>query len=315
MTQTKLSIRQVEIVDAVARHRSVSKAATELHVTQSALSHALGVIETDLGVKLFNRASSGVEPTAFVKPFIARARALRSIIADTTRELASKTTKSMRPLAIQCGFRAGALWVTPALARITAEVPELHININYNVQSFQSNLESGITDIGLASPQQYKARSTFLIEPLGQLTNQLYASPNHPLAKLQAVTVDDLRNYPMVGNLIIAPHADVFEGNPGRLGTYDPVTRSMQCAITINTVGGVIDVLRRSDGVARLPPVLVEEEVAAGYIVQLNDQLIAHIPIDIDIIMRKSALERHEVQLFIKALKEVEQTRNSISRS
>ena len=42
----------VALVDAVARHRSVSKAAEELHVTQSALSHALGVIETDLGVTL-----------------------------------------------------------------------------------------------------------------------------------------------------------------------------------------------------------------------------------------------------------------------
>ncbi|NBU14392.1 MAG: LysR family transcriptional regulator [Alphaproteobacteria bacterium] len=80
MTQPKLSIRQVEIVDAVARHRSVSRAATELHVSQSALSHALGVIENGLGVKLFTRAQSGVEPTAFVQPFIARARALRSVI-------------------------------------------------------------------------------------------------------------------------------------------------------------------------------------------------------------------------------------------
>ncbi|MEI6573622.1 MAG: LysR family transcriptional regulator [Alphaproteobacteria bacterium] len=313
MTQPKLSIRQVEIVEAVARHRSVSKAANELHVTQSALSHALGVIEDGLGVKLFTRAQSGVEPTAYVEPFIARARTLRSVIADTTRELKSKAKQPVRSLTIQCGFRAGVLWVTPALAKVAAQIPELHINISYNVQSIQSDVERGITDIGLASPQQYNATDAFLVEPLGQLTNQLYASPHHPLAKLDVVTLDDLRNYPMVGNLIILPHADIFEGNPGRLGTYDPVTRTMRCAISINTIGGVIDVLRQSDGVACLPPPLVSEAVNAGHIVQLNDELVTHLPIDVNIIARRSALERREVQLFINALKEVEQYRHSNS--
>ena len=310
MTQTKLSIRQVEIVDAVARHRSVSRAATELHVSQSALSHALGVIENGLGVKLFTRAQSGVEPTAFVQPFIARARALRSVIADTTRELESKTKQPLRPLSIQCGFRAGVLWVTPALAKVAAQIPKLHVNINYNVQSIQNDVEQGVTDIGLASPQQYNATDAFFVEPLGQLQNRLYASPDHPLAKREVITVDDLRNYPMVGNLIIPPHADIFEGNPGRLGTYDPVTRTMQCAITINTIDGVLDVLRQSDGVARLPPQLVSEALKAGHIVQLNDELVVHLPIDVNIIARRSALERREIQSFINALKEVERSRH-----
>ena len=150
-----------------------------------------------------------------------------------------------------------------------------------------------------------------MIEPLGYINNRLYASPIHPLAQVEAVTVDDLRNYPMVGNLIIPPHADIFEGNPGRLGTYDPATRTLQCAITINTVGGVIDLLRRSNGVARLPPPLVHEEVAAGIIVPLNDSLITHIPVDVHIIVRKSALERREIKLCIEALKKVEAWRRT----
>ncbi len=305
MASAKLSIRQVEIVEAVARHRSVSKAAAELHVTQSALSHALGVIESDLGVTLFNRAQAGVEPTPFVEPFVARAATLRAIIADTKSELESQTKKTVRPLKIQCGFRAGALWVTPALAALTAEISDFKADLNFNMDSFQSNLESGVVDIGLGTPQEFDTQAEFMIEPLGQLKNRIFASPNHPLTQVAAVTMDDLRQYPMVGNLIVPPHADIFASNPGRLGTYDPATRTMRCAISINTIGGVIDVLRRSDGIARLPPPLVEEDVAAGYIVQLNDELIEHIPIDVHIIVRKSAFERRDVKLCIDALKKV----------
>ena len=315
MSNTKLSLRQVEIVDAVARHRSVSKAAEELHVTQSALSHALGVIETDLGVTLFNRTQAGVEPTAFVGPFVARASTLRAILADTKNELESQTKKTIRPVKIQCGFRAGALWATPAMAVLTKELPDFQADIDFNMQAIDSNLRSGIIDLALAAPQQIEAPNDFMIEPLGRLQNQLFASPTHPLTKIDPVTVDDLRKYPMVGNLIVPPHADFLEGNPGRLGTYDPVARTMQCAITINTIGGVIDVLRRSDGVARLPPPLVHEDIAAGYIVQLNDTLIPHIPIEVRIVMRKATFERREVRLFVEALKKIEGLRTQLRKS
>ncbi len=306
MPQDQLSLRQVEIIDAIARHRSISRAAEELNLTQSALSHAVSTIENQLGVTLFSRQKTGVEPTPFADPFRARAATIRAILADTKRELESQSKKIVKPLSIQCGFRAGARWVTRALAAVTAQIPEFQTEINFNMGSFQNNMESGAVDIGLAGPSQFNATNEFLVEPLGELKNQLFAPPHHPLTKHEAVTIDDLRKFPMVGNLIVPPHADVFEGNPGRLGVYDPITRTMQCAITINTIGGVIDVLRRTDGVARLPPPLVQEDVTAGYIVQLNDHLIAHIPINVHIIARKAALEREEVKLFIEALKNVE---------
>jgi len=313
MTQPKLSIRQVEIVEAVARHRSVSKAANELHVTQSALSHALSVIEGELGVKLFTRAQSGVAPTAFVEPFIARARTLRSVIADTKRELESKTKQPLRPLSIQCGFRSGALWVTPASASVTTQSPDFKAEINFSMKDFWLNLVSGATDIGIASEGEFDVSDDFQVEPLGQFENRFFASPTHPLANAASICIDDLRKYPMVGNFIVPPHADFVEGNPGRLGDYDPSTRTMQCAITINTIGGVIDVLRRSDGVARLPPQLTEEDVEAGFIVQLKDEQIIRKPIQMNLIFRKSALERQDARLFVEALRTVAAWRSKAS--
>ncbi len=57
-------IRQLRYVLAVAEHGSVSRAATELHLSQSALSEALRKLELELGVELFSRGGRGVTPTA-----------------------------------------------------------------------------------------------------------------------------------------------------------------------------------------------------------------------------------------------------------
>jgi DNA-binding transcriptional LysR family regulator len=43
--------------EAVARHRSFTKAAEELHVTQSAVSQRIRALELELGVALFRRAA------------------------------------------------------------------------------------------------------------------------------------------------------------------------------------------------------------------------------------------------------------------
>ena len=46
--------------EAVARRRSFAIAATELHLTASAVSHQISRLESDLGVRLFERSAHGV---------------------------------------------------------------------------------------------------------------------------------------------------------------------------------------------------------------------------------------------------------------
>jgi DNA-binding transcriptional LysR family regulator len=55
--------QQMKSFISVAKHRSISKAAEELHISQQGLSRIIGVIEGELGVKLFTRTSGGVALT------------------------------------------------------------------------------------------------------------------------------------------------------------------------------------------------------------------------------------------------------------
>jgi DNA-binding transcriptional LysR family regulator len=67
-------IRQLRYLLAVVEHGSVSRAAIELHLSQSALSEALRKLEVELGVELLSRGGRGVAPTAAGEALVAAAR-------------------------------------------------------------------------------------------------------------------------------------------------------------------------------------------------------------------------------------------------
>lgn len=63
MAITRTDLAELAVFSAVARHQSFSKAALELGVSASALSHSLKGLETRLGVRLLNRSTRAVVPT------------------------------------------------------------------------------------------------------------------------------------------------------------------------------------------------------------------------------------------------------------
>src|SRR6188508_2076465 len=67
-------IRQLRYFIAVAERGSVSQAAVDLHISQSALSETLRKLETELGVDLLERSSRGVALTSAGDALLAGAR-------------------------------------------------------------------------------------------------------------------------------------------------------------------------------------------------------------------------------------------------
>jgi LysR family transcriptional regulator, transcription activator of glutamate synthase operon len=69
-----VELRQLRYLDAVARHRSFTRAALDLHIAQSALSQQVGRLERELGVELLRRTTRRVEVTEVGELVLARAR-------------------------------------------------------------------------------------------------------------------------------------------------------------------------------------------------------------------------------------------------
>jgi LysR family transcriptional regulator, transcription activator of glutamate synthase operon len=69
-----MELRQLRYLDAVARRRSFTRAALELHIAQSALSQQVARLERELGVELLRRTTRRVEVTEAGQLVLARAR-------------------------------------------------------------------------------------------------------------------------------------------------------------------------------------------------------------------------------------------------
>jgi DNA-binding transcriptional LysR family regulator len=77
-----VELRQLQYLAAVARHRSFTRAADELYVTQPALSQQMRRLEEELGVALLLRLPSGVELTAAGAELVARAEPILARVDD-----------------------------------------------------------------------------------------------------------------------------------------------------------------------------------------------------------------------------------------
>jgi DNA-binding transcriptional LysR family regulator len=61
----RLKLRDFRVLDAVAKSKSMRRAANQLHVTQPAVSKMISELEHMLGVRLFDRSRQGIEPTPY----------------------------------------------------------------------------------------------------------------------------------------------------------------------------------------------------------------------------------------------------------
>ena len=83
-----MTLFSYEIFDAVARQGSFNKAAQQLHLTPSAISHAIAVMEAELGFTLFNRGKNGVTMTSYGASLYPSIRAVLNSDEDLQQSIA-----------------------------------------------------------------------------------------------------------------------------------------------------------------------------------------------------------------------------------
>lgn len=87
---TSLKLRGLRSVLAVAEYGSVNKAAESLNLSQPALSRAIHIIENELGVELFERKHSGMEPTDSCRILAKRIARAEGHLQQAGREIISQ---------------------------------------------------------------------------------------------------------------------------------------------------------------------------------------------------------------------------------
>lgn len=124
-----MELRQLRYVEAVERHRHFTRAAEELHVAQSALSHQIRRLEAELGTELFARTSRTVVPTEAGETVAARARRVLAEVDGVREEVDDLRGLVKGRVTIGALLPAGEIDVPALLARFSHAYPGVDVTL------------------------------------------------------------------------------------------------------------------------------------------------------------------------------------------
>jgi LysR family nitrogen assimilation transcriptional regulator len=135
---------------AIVECHSITKASEELGLAQPSLSQQLLRLEDELGVRLFDRTSRGVSPTAAGQLFKDHAEHILQSTRRAREELRRSTKASAGEVALGLPISLGHLMGHPLIRAARAEFPDIKLRIRQAVASDHfRRLEEGSLDVAL----------------------------------------------------------------------------------------------------------------------------------------------------------------------
>lgn len=118
----------LRLFEAAGRHQSFKRAAAELHLTPSAVSHGIVGLEQSLGVALFTRSPQGLSLTPEGVDYLAYVSEAFSLIAAGTQRLPDPSAASV--ITLSCAPTLAARWLLPRLHRFVKRLPGANVAID-----------------------------------------------------------------------------------------------------------------------------------------------------------------------------------------
>lgn len=189
-----MDLSQLRYFQAVARREHVSQAAGELHVAQPSLSRAVGRLEAEVGVPLFDRRGRRLRLNRFGAAFLAHVDRALGELDDGRRELADAAGLEHGSVAVAVETLRT---VTDVVAAFLADHPGVSIRLFQSpAPTMLAQLHAGEVDLCLAS-QPLEGSTLDTIE-LASEEVLLAVPPPHPLARRKRVRIGTLAGEPFV---------------------------------------------------------------------------------------------------------------------
>jgi DNA-binding transcriptional LysR family regulator len=186
--------RQLDNFLAVYDTRSTHAAAERLYISQQGLSRSIRSLEAELGVRLFERTSSGMVPTPAGERF--RDYALRARRdAELMRAEVRSASDGLRELTVVCSY--GTLYLALDLFHdFESSHPGIRLRWLEQVdRQAESTLLDGRAEMGLVVRNPRLPELEFHL--LWSFSHVVLAYEGHPLYRRDSVTYADLRDQPI----------------------------------------------------------------------------------------------------------------------
>ncbi|HET7400140.1 MAG TPA: LysR substrate-binding domain-containing protein [Usitatibacter sp.] len=138
-------LKAIVSFEVVARLGSINKAADELNVTASAISHQISNLEGLVGRRLFERTSRGLVLTSVGERYRSDIAGALAIIASAAEH--ARSSESVEVLRVHCSPSFASLWLMPRLPAFLAAHPDLRIRLS--AAHTESDFSRGEVDLDI----------------------------------------------------------------------------------------------------------------------------------------------------------------------
>ena len=294
-----MDISQLEVFLAVAREGGFSRAADKLYRTQSAVSQAVRKLEAEIGESLFDRSSRDGLLTDAGRVLQEYAERLLNV-RENAREALAELRELQKGKLVIGANEFTALY----LLRVLAEFGRLHPAIRIMVQrSLGSRIPDDVLrhncEFGVLTYDPEDPELTSVVVYSDELI--LVVPPQHPLARESRVSIPQLGAESFVAHIVSSPYREKV------LQAFKRHKTPLHMGVELPTLQAIKRFVAMGSGVAFLPEISVEDEIARGELVRIPVQEL-NVHRQLRLIYRKSGAPSHAGRAFLKVAESVAHT-------
>jgi DNA-binding transcriptional LysR family regulator len=245
-----MELRHLRYFVAVAEAENVSRAALKLHVSQPGVSRQIRDLEDEIGFQLFERSAKSLKLTAAGKTFLTEAKSVLQYADDAVKK--ARTVSSSASGEINIGYAPSlTVQILPAaLRKFQEKFPGVRVTLNdLSSEEMLTQLCAKKLQVALTvRPPAKMLRGLSFVE-IARYAMVVAVAPNHPLAKLKTITLQQVAPEPLIG----LSRKDYPEYQVEIKKLYAAVGRKPNFAEEHEGGSGVVTAVEAGRGIALVP--------------------------------------------------------------
>jgi DNA-binding transcriptional LysR family regulator len=262
------SIRQIELVKALAKHHHFGLAAKALVIPQPALTRSLKQLETDLGVSLFDRW--GVTPTAFGEILLRHGERAAAEFHELAREITLAKGLEIGQLRLGAGPYPADISGERAIGVLSARHPNLMIELRiFGWTRVTADVIDGAADLGFADLSEAQRDANLDVHPVRTAQLLFFCRAGHPLGGKKPLLIEDLTEFPWVGPSLPGAMRRALPVVDKPFGAFDEIQDRFHPRIAVETFSAAKRIVLSGTAISAAIPFQIDRELKEGLCVTL----------------------------------------------
>jgi len=291
-----VDVNQLEVLVAVAKEQSFSRAAQALHRTQPAVSQAIRRLESELGEPLFDRSSKDGTLTASGRVLFDFAEQMLNLRQGAHAAIKELKDLHRGKLSLSANEYT-VMYLLPVLAVFRERHPHIKVEVKRSLASrIASEVLGRGVEIGVVSFKPTEPAITSVPVMTDELA--LIVALGHHLAGKQTVSVRELGAESFIAHNVASPYRERV------VRTFEKYKTPLNISMEMPTLEAIKRLVEQGMGVALIPRLAAQNEIARGQFAAVTVREM-RFERRLQLIYRKGANLSHAAKAFLRVARSV----------